>query len=97
MEQMDYLDDDHVIGWVRRGDMEHPGSGVAVVLSNGEGGTKRMEMGTTFAGKEFHDALGICQEPVVIGEDGFGEFSAEGRSVSVWVLPDAFEDLVVNE
>ena len=38
-----------------------------------------------------------CPDPVVIGEDGFGEFRTEGRSVSVWVLPEAFEDLVVNE
>ena len=96
-EQADYLDDDHVIGWVRRGDAEHPTSGLAVVLSNGDGGVKRMEMGAAFAGKTFHDALGNCPDPVVIGEDGFGEFRTEGRSVSVWVLPEAFEDLVVNE
>lgn len=96
-EQEDYLDDDHVIGWVRRGDADHPDSGMAVVLSDAEAGTKRMNVGTAHAGATFHDALGACPDPVVIDEDGFGEFRAEGRSASVWVRAGAFEDLVVNE
>jgi len=96
-EQVDYMDDEHLIGWVRRGDVEHENSGVAVVMSDGEPGSLRMEMGKGHAGMAFHDALGNLTEPVVIDEDGFGVFPVDGRSVSVWVQARAFEDLVVNE
>jgi alpha-amylase len=96
-EQVDYFDDDHVVGWVRRGDEEHAGSGLAVLLSSGAGGTKRMEMGKKFAGMQFHDALGICQETVTIDADGFGEFRTEGGNVSVWTNYEVFADMVVNE
>ena len=96
-EQADSFESEHVIGWVRRGDGEHEGSGLAVVMSNSEGGILRMYMGTNFAGELFYDVLGNCTEPVEIGEDGFGEFRCEGRSVAIWVRHAAFEDLVVNE
>ncbi len=96
-EQIDYLDDDHIIGWVRRGDDAHVHSGMAVLLSDGEAGCRRMEIGSAYAGEVFHDALGNCCEPVTVGEDGFGEFRTEGRNVSIWVRAGAFEDLVVNE
>lgn len=96
-EQVDCFDDPHCIGWVRQGDETHPDSGLAVVLSNAEGGSKRMRMGERFAGESFYDALGICPEPVVIDEDGWGEFRTEGGSASIWVRSNAFENLVVNE
>ena len=40
--QVDYFDDAHIIGWVRDGDKEHPGSGFAVLMSNAEGGEKKI-------------------------------------------------------
>ena len=96
-EQVDYLDDDHIIGWVRRGDEEHVNAGLAVLLSDAEGGTKRMEMGRSFAGEVLYDVLGNCPETVQIGEDGWGEFRTEGGNVSVWAKKSVLEDLVVNE
>ncbi len=96
-EQADYLDDDNVIGWVRRGDREHRDSGLAVLLSDGEGGKKRMEMGTKFAGEEFFDVLGNCPETVTVEEDGTAEFRTEGGSVSVWARRGVLEDMVVND
>ncbi len=96
-EQEDCFDDPHCIGWVRRGDDEHPDSGLAVVLSNGERGVKRMRMGSRFAGAAMYDALGECTEPVVIDKDGWGEFRTEGANVLIWVFFPAFENLVVNE
>ena len=56
-----------------------------------------MEMGKAFAGREFYDVTGKCSEPVTIDEEGFGEFSTRGGSVSVWALHEAFENLIVNE
>ena len=96
-DQEDYLDDDHLIGWVRHGDEEHEDSGLAVLLTNAEGGTKRMNMGSAYAGEEFYDALGNCQEPVEIDAEGWGEFRCEGGNVSVWVRRNAFEQLIINE
>ena len=96
-EQEDYLDDETVIGWVRRGDEEHVNSGLAVIMSDGEGGSIKMRMGQQFSGMEFHDALGNCTETVTIDDDGWGTFRTEGGSVAVWTREGAFEDLTVNE
>ncbi len=96
-EQEDYFDHAHIVGWVRKGDPEHPGSGLAAVLSNAESGAKRMRMGTEYAGDSFFDALGFFTEPVVIDENGYGLFPVGEKSVSVWVREGALEDLTVNE
>ena len=84
--QRDYLDHANCIGWTREGIAERENSGLAVILSNGEQGYKRMEMGPAFAGKKMIDALGHVQQEITIGEDGWGEFICEAGSVSVWVL-----------
>lgn len=96
-EQEEWFDDPNCVGWVRRGDDDHPGSGLAVVLSTSKGSVKRMRMGERFIGKQFYDALGNCPEPVTVDDTGWGDFRAEGCSVSVWVLASAFEELVVND
>ena len=96
-DQTDYFDDEHIVGWVRSGDREHPDSGFATLLSNAEGGSKKMFMGTKYSGMEFFDALGNILEPVTIDEDGYGIFTVGDKSVSVWVLEGALEELTVNE
>ena len=95
--QEDFFDDPHCIGWTRGGDGTHPDSGLAVVMSNAEGGVKRMWIGEQLAGERLYDALGKCPEPVTVDEDGWGMFPTAGGSVSVWVRAGAFEDLTVNE
>lgn len=92
-EQIDYLDHENVIGWVRTGEKEYPDSGMAVVLSDGPGGMKKMQMGTKFSGMEFMDVTGKCKESIVIDETGWGEFRVEGGSVSTWVTRGAYEYL----
>jgi alpha-amylase len=87
-EQHDYLDHNNCIGWMRAGDEEHPNSGLAVLMSNGEEGFKAMEMGKSFSGKLFIDSLGKRKEEVLIDENGFGEFFCNAGSVSVWVLKE---------
>ncbi len=84
-EQVDYLDDYNIIGWTRLGDAGRPGSGCAVILTDGPGGSKKMCMGVRFAGRTFADRLGNCPGTVTLGEDGRGEFRVNGGSVSVWV------------
>lgn len=84
--QRDYFDFPNCIGWTREGDEEH--SGCAVVLSNGDEGTKTMEIGKRYAGKTFIDLLQKQESRVRINEDGWGDFSAPAGSVSVWVPLD---------
>ena len=95
-EQEDYFDDPDLVGWVRCGDAEHPDSGLAVLLSTGDGGKKKMMMGQQFAGETFFDALGFCTEPVTIDKEGFGEFIATPQGLNVWVRQPVYEDLTVN-
>lgn len=44
-KQRDYLDDENIIGWVREGDYYHQDSGLAVLMSDGNGGHKFMNVG----------------------------------------------------
>lgn len=95
-EQVDYFDDDHIVGWVRRGDADHPVSGLAVVMSDSVGGVKRMQMGQQFAGRIFHDALDKCTDAVTIDADGWGNFETSGGNVAVWVLREAYEEINIR-
>lgn len=84
-EQVDYFDDKNIIGFTRLGDDDHYKSGMAVIISDKYEGSKRMYVGTKFAGERFFDALGNRDDEITIGEDGFGEFIVNGGSVSVYV------------
>jgi alpha-amylase len=80
--QVDYLDHWNRVGWVRLGDAEHP-KAMAVLMSDGQEGTKWMEVGR--ANARFIDVTGHQREPVTTNEAGWGEFRCNGGSVSVWV------------
>jgi len=82
-QQRDYFDHANCIGWTREGDEEH--TGCAVVMSNGDEGTKKMEIGKRYAGKKFRDVLKQHDAEVLIGKDGWAEFYCRAGSVSVWV------------
>ncbi len=82
--QTNYFDDPHLVGWTRSGDPKIPGSGLAVVLSNGDGGSKLMCLGAEHAGETFTDILGKRPERLTLDETGCAEFPVDGGSVSVW-------------
>ncbi len=79
----DYFDDDNMIGFTREGESSE--QGLAVLLSDGPGGTKKMFVGASHAGQEFFDALQKCSDHVMIDEEGCGTFETSGGAVSVWV------------
>jgi alpha-amylase len=81
-EQIDYFDHPNTIGWTRLGDTEHPG-GMAVVLSNGDDGSKWMNIGHPNC--SYIDITDHLPEPIVTNNDGWAEFCCNGGSVSVWV------------
>lgn len=80
--QYDYFDHPNVIGWTRLGDRTHP-QALAVLLSDGPGGSKWMEVGKP--NTSFYDLTEHIKEPVRTNKDGWGEFRCRGGSVSVWV------------
>ena len=83
--ERDYFDHGNCAGWTREGVPDMPVSGCAVLLSNGDRGFKKMEMGAAHKGKIFVDYLDNVNEQVKIDENGFGEFHCSAGSVSVWI------------
>lgn len=83
--QTDYLDDPDTIGWVR----QSGNSAMAVTLTDGPGGTKRMCVGAGMAGTVFVDLLGGREERILIPENGMADFPVGGGSVAVWLPEDA--------
>ncbi|MBC7979064.1 MAG: alpha-amylase [Armatimonadetes bacterium] len=81
-EQFDYFDHKNTVGWTRMGTEEHPG-GLAVVLSNGDTGTKRMQ--TALPKHAFYDLTGNVVEVIETDKDGWAEFKCAAGSVSVWL------------
>jgi alpha-amylase len=81
-EQCDYFDHPNTIGWTRLGDEEHPG-GLAVLLSNGESGSKWMAIGHPNC--VYVDITEQVKEPITTNDDGWAEFRCNGGSVSVWL------------
>lgn len=88
-QQRDYFDHATVVGWTREGDDEHEHSGCAVLLSNGDKGEKRMEIGKRNAGKTFVDITGNTEGEAVIDDNGWGMFYVNEESISVWISKDA--------
>lgn len=84
-DQYDYFDHGNVIGWTRLGTDENPG-GMAVILSNGDAGTKSMEVGQP--NRTYIDITEHISDPITTNEQGWGEFRCEPGSVSVWVPQD---------
>ena len=58
---------------------------MAVVLSDGKGGTKRMYIGRQFAGAHFSDIMGNAKYNIKIDNEGCGEFYVNRGAVAVWV------------
>lgn len=80
--QYSYFDHPNIFGWTRLGDNDHPRA-MAVLLSNGPGGSKWMEVGRPNA--VFRDLTQHIGDLVRANGDGWGEFRCNGGSVSVWI------------
>ena len=89
-EQVDYFNNPDYIGWVRKGDDAHEGSGLATLIAdNNYGGSITMNVGSQHAGEVWYDMTGDVKETVTIDNNGYGTFSVKGRQngkcYSVWV------------
>ena len=93
--QHDFLDAPDVIGWTREGDDEHEGSGVAVVLTDRNGGEKRMLVGARHAGERWGCVIGE-QDDVVVDADGWATFRTLGGRLSIY-LPERTADALEHD
>ena len=84
-EQIDYFDDPHCIGWLRLGEGGRPGSGVAVVMTNGGDAGKRMSFGELSKGSVWRDITGHHPDTITLDDTGTADFPCKGGSVSVYV------------
>jgi alpha-amylase len=80
--QTDWFDDGNLIGWTRAGDADHP-HGLAVVMTDGPGGVRRMRAGAP--GATFVETTGSVTGAVTIGADNLGDFRCNDRGIAVWV------------
>ena len=80
--QHDYFDHPNTIGWTYEGNQSNS-QAVAVIMSNGESGSKRMATGR--AKHFFVDATRNVSDRVETDAEGFGVFHCKKESVSVWV------------
>ena len=87
----DYFDHPNCVGWTREGTDENENSGCAVLISNSDGGFKKMGIGKKFKGKVFVDYLQKHPAEVTIDEEGCGIFEVVAGSVCVWVLKEAID------
>jgi peptidoglycan hydrolase-like protein with peptidoglycan-binding domain len=83
--QHNYFDHCDVVGWTREGDSAHANSGLAALITDGPGGSKRMYVGSQHAGETWYDITGNVSGTVTIDAAGEATFSVNGGSHSVWV------------
>ena len=62
-----------------------------MLVTDSVGGTKKMLVNKAFSGERFYNILCPYMEPVIIDADGYGEFSVNDGSASVWVREKAYE------
>lgn len=72
-------------GLVRHGDAEHPGSGLILLMSNGQDGTKEINLGKEHAGEVWKEFTGSITDSVTLDENGTGVFGVHGRNIAVWI------------
>lgn len=85
-EQIKYFDHPNCIAWVRKGTGQK--FGCITVISNGDEGSKEIDLGKENADAKFKDFLGHRKEEITTDENGKAVFYADFGSVSVWVKAD---------
>ena len=83
-EQVDFFSDPHLIGWVRKGDADHPNSGLAVVVNNADAASAFLSFGPEWAGRTLTRVFGGAPLSIVLGAEGEAAFPAEGGGVAVY-------------
>lgn len=83
--QVDYFDHVAIVGFVRLGDTDHLDSGLVLLISNGESGSKMINVGILRSGEVWYDLTGNVEYDIIIDTYGYGEFAVKEDRFSVWV------------
>ena len=89
-DRYDMFDDAHCIGWSYTSD-----PGLCVLISNKESVVKKMFVGKKHSDKVFKDALGNCNQEVLIDQKGNGMFKVEGQSLSVYTVEGEIDEIIL--
>lgn len=84
-ESILYIDHPATVGFVRKGEKEYPGSGLAFLMSNGKEGNKIMNVGIERKGETWYEFTGNRKEEVIIDDKGNGNFFVSSDNLAVWV------------
>lgn len=84
-EQHNYFDHANTVGLVRTGDSKHIGSGLALLLANGEDGEKVMQVGEQRKGQVWQEITGDRKETITIDDEGKGRFTVSAGKLAVWI------------
>lgn len=82
-DMVDYFDHPTCVGWLWTGDEQNP-QALAVVMSTGDAGEKRMQTGKP--NQTFRDMTSHWGEPVTADADGWATFVCPPGSLSVWCM-----------
>lgn len=82
--QTDYFENENLIGWVRSGDEDHPGS-LAVVISTSDVSNLRMNVGEDQAGKVYVELTGNNSNEIIIDDEGYANFEVGAGTICCWV------------
>lgn len=84
-EQTLVFDHPSTIALVRHGDDDHPGSGLVLLMTNGDCGTKEISLGARHAGETWREATGCISDPITLDADGKATFRVEAGNIAVWI------------
>lgn len=84
-EQINYFDHPNTVGLTRLGNNEHPDSGLALLISNGDDGEKVMYVGKNRIGEHWCELSGLIRHEVIIDVKGCATFYVNGGGFAVWV------------
>lgn len=79
------FDHPSTIALVRHGDDSRPGSGLVLLMTNGNAGSKSISLGAAHAGEKWHEITGSISDTVILDDDGRAEFRVEGGKIALWV------------
>lgn len=79
------FDHPSTVGLIRHGDEEHPGSGLVLLMNNGDEGFKEICLGSGHAGETWREFTGSIPETVTLDERGCAIFKVAPGKIAVWI------------
>lgn len=82
-----------ILGYTRAGRGNYKYSGMAVIVTNGEGGSLNMHVNARYKGQEFVNMLDPSDDSVWLDENGNGDFYVKDGQAAVWITKKAYDYL----